>query len=103
MAKTIMDMTLQELLKMFVNDVGELIDARIRTAEITIKANTDAAIKASEQRTKEELSKKIIALDNRLGHKIQQVHEVVERQTDKQVDHEKRIEKIEDHLGLSQN
>ncbi len=50
--KTIADMTPQELIKSLTPSFGELIKAEIRTVEITIKANTDATIKASEERMK---------------------------------------------------
>jgi hypothetical protein len=81
--KKIQDMKPQELLKMFVNDVGVLIDARIRTAEITIKASTDASIKASEER----LTKRIEALEQKVDKGIE--------------DQEKQIKHIEEHVGLS--
>lgn len=65
--KKIQDMKPQELLKMFVNDVGVLIDARIRTAEYTINASTDASIKASEER----LTKRIEALEQKMDKRIE--------------------------------
>jgi hypothetical protein len=37
----------RELIKAIVEAVCPLIDARIKTAEVTIKANIDATIKAS--------------------------------------------------------
>jgi hypothetical protein len=81
--RKIQDMKPQELLKMFVNDVGVLIDARLRTAEITIKASTDASIKASEER----LTKRIEALEQKVDKGIE--------------DQEKQIKHIEEHVGLS--
>ena len=45
----------RELIKAIVEAVGPLIDARIKTAEVTINAHTDATIKAAEARIKTEL------------------------------------------------
>jgi hypothetical protein len=99
MAKTILDMTSQELLKMFVNDVGELIDARIRTAEITIKANTDAAIKASEERIKSELRQDINASETNIRKDMATKEDIqrLEQKLDKKIaDHEERIEQLKE-------
>jgi len=90
-----MDMSPQELLKMFVASVGELIDARIRTAEITIKASTDASIKKSADEIKKELraelaSKEDIArLEQKLDKKI--------------INHEKRIKNLENAASFPKN
>lgn len=74
-----MEIKPQELIKSLVAAIGPLIDARIRIAEVTIKANTEAAI----NKAKEELKTEIHALRDDLK------------------DHEKRIETVEDHLGLT--
>lgn len=84
-----MDMKPQELIKSLVKEVGALIDARIRTAEITIKAGTDASIKASEER----LTKRIDVLE-------QGLHRVEQKLNNNIQDHEDRIETIEEHIGL---
>ncbi len=83
----------QELIKSLVKKVGALIDARIRTAEITIKANTDASIKASEERIKSELRAELASKQDisRLEQKLDKTAE----------DHEERIGHIEEHLGLT--
>ncbi len=80
-ASPIVNMLPQELLKSFVKEVGELIDARIRTAEITIKAEIKE-VKAA-MATKEDIQR----LEQKLDKKID--------------DHEERIKKIEEHLGLT--
>ena len=86
--KTIMDMSPQELLKSFVQQVGTLIDARIKTAEITIKANTDASITAAKDELKAELASKkdLERLEQKLDKSVQ--------------DHKERLEIIEEHIGL---
>ena len=65
-----------------------MIDARIKTAEITIKANTDASITAAKDELKAELAseKDLERLEQKFDKAVQ--------------DHEERIEIIEEHLGL---
>jgi hypothetical protein len=51
---------------------GELMKAEIRTAEITIKANTEAALKAAEERIRKDLATKqdIAGLEQKLDAKL---------------------------------
>lgn len=90
MAKTVVDMTPQELIKMLSASFGELIDARIRTAEITIKANTDAAIKAAEERIRKDMATKqdVARLEQKLDTKLQ--------------DHDERIKALEEPTAINQ-
>lgn len=107
--KTIMTMTPQELLKMFVASVGEPIKAEIRTAEITIKANTDAAIKAAEERIKRELRLELASKQDiaRLEHDISKLksgQDRIEHKLEKKTeDHEERLKRLEKPIGLTQS
>src|ERR1700730_10957312 len=82
--QTIMDMTPQELLKMFVSEVGLLIDARnemqktlftaeIKASEMRTTDKLMTEIKASEKRTKDELRSDIKASEQRLTQKIETI------------------------------
>lgn len=78
-------MTPQELITSLTSSMGALIKAEIRTAEVTIKANTEAAIKATEERLIERLK-------------------AVEQKLDKlAADHEERLEGLEDYTGIHRN
>jgi len=93
-------MTPQELIKMLVPAIGELIDARIRTAEVTIKANVDSANKSLEERmkanTKAAIDAAMKASEERLGKKIDKIAERLDK-------HEERIERVEEKLGITQH
>lgn len=82
--QSIMDMTPQELLKMFVASVGELIDARNETLKTTLMAEMKAV--RNEMTTKDDIKR-------------------LEQKIDKKVaDHEKRIEQLEeDQLSTHKN
>ncbi len=77
-ASPIVNMTPQELLRMFVKEVGVLIAANNETLKTILRAE----IKASEERTKKELGQKIDKVSQRLDS------------------HEERIERVENHVGL---
>jgi hypothetical protein len=79
--KTILDMTPQELLKSFVQQVGAIIDARNETLKTVLMAEIKA--------TKDELKADIKGVEQKLDTIVQ--------------DHEERIERLEDHTGIHKN
>ncbi len=104
-----MDMTPQQLLRSFVDEVGVLIDARLKTAEVLIKGE----IKAAEERVKAELrtelaSKQDIArLEAELRQDIARLEQKLDTTVTDQNTRVKRIEgrvdAIEQKPGLSKN
>ncbi len=88
----------QDLLKMFVKEVGALIDARAKTTETLLKAE----IKASEMRVKaelrEEFKQTIAELKAELRGEIKTSEEKIIKVIGKKViEHEERIKSLEDN------
>jgi hypothetical protein len=85
--QSIMNMTPQELLKMFVAAVGELIKAESETLKTVLMAE----IKASEKRIRDDMVTKddVKRLEQKLDTKVN--------------DHEKRIGQVEDQLSTHKN
>ncbi len=84
MAKTVADMTPQELIKMLVESLGTYFEARMQTHDITIKK-----IKAEGTRVIEELTEVITG--------------VTQVASEKNAESEKRIDRLEEHTGLAKH
>lgn len=94
--KTIMDMTPQELLKMFVGDVGTLIKAENET----LKTNLLGEIKSSEKRQSDKMDNleqrfngRIDALEHRLDSKMDKLEQSLSSRMDNLGQDHKRLEK----------
>jgi hypothetical protein len=103
--KTIMDMTPQELLKMFVGDVGALIKAE----NDTLKTNLLGEIKSSEKRQsgrmdalEQRLNGRMDALEHRLDNKMDNLEQSLSSRIDNlEQDHkrlEKKLDETTDHI-----
>ena len=64
-AKIFMDTSLQDLIKSIAASIAALY-ARMQIVEITIKANTDASIKASEERLTKKIDTKVADYEERI-------------------------------------
>lgn len=92
-----------EILKGFIGEVGTLIDARLKTFEINLKAHVDQTVKQAEERIRKDMAtkddiKNMATKDdiNRLEKKIDKFSEVAY-----QVDElGKRVEDIEEKIGV---
>lgn len=71
-AKTIMEMTPQELIKSLTESIGEYLEARLRTHEISIKAEIKD-LKRGLERIEQKLDEKVESQEERL--------EAIERKT----------------------
>src|SRR6266702_4771546 len=96
--ETIMDMTPQQLLRSFVDEVGVLLDARLKTAEVLIKGE----IKAAEERVKAELRTEL-ASNQDIARLEQKLDTTVTDQNTRVKRIEGRVDAIEQKPGLSKN